>query len=80
MPGHEGHNKEHHQKDQMWVAAKHQERRLVEDKDAWKSEHQRNETVVLQEQETVLQEAAPGAEVQKEPLETNQGKTVIVEK
>lgn len=36
--------------------------------------------VVLQEQEAVLQEAAPEAEVQKEPLETDQGKTVIVEK
>ena len=48
-------------------------RRLVKDKDVWSSECQRNETVVLQE-------AAPEAEVQKELLETDQGKTVIVEK
>ena len=79
MSGHEGRNEEHQQGDQMWVAAKHQERKLVEDKDAWRSEYQRNETVVLQGQEVVLQEAAPEAEVQKELLETNQGKAVIVE-
>ena len=71
MSGHEGRNEEHHREDQMWVSARYQERILVKDEDAWSSEYQRNETVVLQEQEAVLQEA---------PLETDQGKTVIVEK
>ena len=64
----------------MWVSARYQERRLVKDKDAWSSEYQRNEMVVLHKHEAVLQEAAPEVEVQKEPLETDQGKTVIVEK
>ena len=80
MSGHEGRNEEHHQEDQMWVSARYQERRLVKDEDVWSSECQINETVVLQEQEAVLQEAAPETEVQKEPLETGQEKTVIVEK
>lgn len=46
----------------MWVSARYQERRLVKDENAWSSEYQRNEMVVLQE-------AAPEAEIQKEPLE-----------
>lgn len=73
MSGHEGRNEEDHQENQTWVSARYQERRLVKDKDTWSSEYQINETVVLQE-------AAPKAEVQKEPLETDQEKIVIVEK
>ena len=64
----------------MWVSAKYQERIPVKDKDVWSSEYQSIETVVLQEQEAVLQKATPEAEVQKELLETDQGKTVIVDK
>lgn len=52
----------------------------MKDEDAWSSEYQRTEMVVLQEQEAVLQEAALEAEVLRERLEIDQEKTVIVEK